>query len=132
MTMEEATRAEGIGATTSPGALIDVQHLSLHWDRFQLVIWLRSSDTGLIATGLRLDRLDTKRPIDPMPPTRLDPEEDGLRLRFNLMLGPNQRPLASGLWVLTQDGAALRILNPDAVDPELDGGEERGEAEGAH
>jgi hypothetical protein len=29
--MEEATRVEGIDAATSPGALIDVQQLSLHW-----------------------------------------------------------------------------------------------------
>ena len=117
--MEEATRVESIGAATLSDGVISVHLLSLHWERFQLVIRLGSDDAGFVASGLRLERMDAERPIDPMPPTRLDAENDGLRLRFNVMLGPNQRPLASGLWVLTQDGAALRITNPDAVDPEL-------------
>ncbi|MDQ3691672.1 MAG: CDP-glycerol glycerophosphotransferase family protein [Chloroflexota bacterium] len=117
--MDEAGTVEPIGATP-PDAVIGVQLLALDWQRFQLVLRLRSNDQGLIASGLRLDRLDTERPIDPMPPTHLDAEDDELLLRFNLMLGPGQRPLASGLWVLTQHGTALTVMNPDAVDPELD------------
>jgi hypothetical protein len=45
--MEEVTRVEGTDAATSPGALIDVQHLSLHWERFQLIIRLRCDDPWL-------------------------------------------------------------------------------------
>lgn len=51
-----------------------------------------------------------------MLPTHEERDGDLVRLRFNVMLGPGQMPLASGTWILADGDRALLIEAPHGVD----------------
>ena len=78
--------------------IIEIQ--TLDWERIQLVVHAR------IGPGAQVDprtiRLEPEDPIETaMRPTRISLEAGELYLRFNVMQGPGQQPLATGRWVLT-------------------------------
>ncbi len=116
--------------------------LSLAWERVQWIVearpavgapattagWATTADP--MAFRLRLEHGGTNgtAPLE-MSPTRGTIEGDRLRLRFNVMQGPGQEPLAPGRWQLvhlaTPDhDSALPVVatDPRVVDGARDGG----------
>ena len=85
--------AHGGSATDRGPALI-----SLEWLRVQLIVRIDPGGGSLDASRLRLARPD--RP--PMPPTRVSRAGGVLCARFNVIQGPDQRPLEEGRWTLAQ------------------------------
>jgi CDP-ribitol ribitolphosphotransferase len=91
--------------------------VTIGWERIQLVLVVR----GAPPEGFpRWERLDGDDP--PMPPTWSSRDGELLRLRFNVMLGPGQMPLAFGRWVLrvarpdrAEPGLTIQVANPPAV-----------------
>jgi CDP-ribitol ribitolphosphotransferase len=99
---------------------------TLGWERIQFVIELRPLAGA--AFGPSAFRLERRRPGDrrSMSPTRGTLDGESIRLRFNVMQGPRQRPLPQGRWILTISpsggpGTPVRIVDPRAVDPDRDG-----------
>jgi CDP-ribitol ribitolphosphotransferase / teichoic acid ribitol-phosphate polymerase len=100
---------------------------SIRWERIQLRLDARVlPGSELTADGLLLDEVDgTGR----MPPTAATIAGDHLRLRINVMQGPDLQPLAPGRWRLVSTVAGERpgeavpilIVASDAVDPVRDG-----------
>jgi CDP-ribitol ribitolphosphotransferase len=91
---------------------------SIGWERIQLVLRLAGD-----LEAPRLEHVPEEGAVarEPMRPTwhGVDPE-GGRRLRFNVMLGPGQAPLARGTWRLC-DGPAgvstpITITGADAVE----------------
>ncbi len=86
-----------------------VELADLRWTRAQLTLRLRA------ANGARLDpdrlRLAHQHVADlAMPATGSQRAGDELMVRFNVMAGPGQQPLDSGVWTLTRgDGEPLRL-----------------------
>jgi CDP-ribitol ribitolphosphotransferase / teichoic acid ribitol-phosphate polymerase len=76
--------------------------LAFEWERIQAVLRLRPHDIALDPAGLRLRQVvGEERPLDAMAPTASGQADDGtVWARFNVMLGPGQRPLATGPWTL--------------------------------
>jgi CDP-glycerol glycerophosphotransferase (TagB/SpsB family) len=112
--------------------------LSLAWERVQWIIEARPAtrDDGRTVitdpTAFRLRHDDSgtngRAPLE-MSPTRGTVEGDHLRLRFNVMQGPGQLPLAPGRWRLVHRAApdvevALPVVvtHPGRVDPARDAG----------
>ena len=84
------------------------------WERIQLVIELR----GSVPAAPRLERRphNTDLRDEPMEPTWSGATDDGLLLRFNVMVGPGQAPLADGTWILcAAPGEPLSLDRPDIV-----------------
>jgi CDP-ribitol ribitolphosphotransferase len=78
----------------SPAAL---EILAIEWLRIQVVLEVRSSSGNLVDPGaLRL----AHRHGPSMPPTAWRRDGDRILLRFNVMQGPGQSPLALGRWTL--------------------------------
>ncbi|HEX5397130.1 MAG TPA: CDP-glycerol glycerophosphotransferase family protein [Candidatus Limnocylindria bacterium] len=107
---------------------------TLAWERIQLVVRAR------ILPGLAVDpatvRLEPDDHVGPaMRPTHASREGDDLYLRFNVMQGPGQEPLAAGRWELISlategvprasrasgmprmSGVAIGVANGRALDP---------------
>jgi CDP-ribitol ribitolphosphotransferase / teichoic acid ribitol-phosphate polymerase len=116
--------------------------LSLAWERVQWIIEARPSVVGsdaaaVPATGgdpmaFRLrhepDGRNGRAPLE-MAPTRGTVEGDHLRLRFNVMQGPGQVPLAPGRWRLVRSASPMGttavpvvVTDPERVDPTRDSG----------
>ena len=114
--------------------------LTLAWERVQWVIEARATRSGDGAAAsapasdptafrLRHDDVapDGTGPLE-MAPTRATREGDHIRLRFNVMQGPGQIPLAPGRWRLVRNGTAegaatpVVIADPGSVDPARDAG----------
>ena len=72
-----------------------VEVVTVEWERIQLVVRIRADDDG---ATFRLEHDDAA--LAPMQPTGWSVEDGVLRLRFNVMLGPGQMPLAFGRWAL--------------------------------
>ncbi len=90
-TLQLAERATG--AATTPAAEL----AGLSWTRTQLAVRLRAG-TGSLPDP---DRLVLVGPGDArMPPTGRSNDDDATVVRFNVMSGPGQQPLASGRWTL--------------------------------
>ena len=87
--------------------------VSLRWERVQLVIRARRGSFG--PDDGRRFRLERASGRAAMSPTRAWSEGDDLLLRFNVMQGPHQDPLARGRWILTfaPDGGSRRRPDPD-------------------
>lgn len=88
------------------------------WERIQLVLRFTGGD-GPWAT-LRLEHVaaDGSPSHDPMAPTWTGVADDGARVaRFNVMLGPDQAPLASGTWQLAIGADAPAPAPLAAYDP---------------
>lgn len=77
---------------------------SVGWERIQLVLHLREVDPEA-AGQLRIEHRSDE-PSEPMSPTRLAPRPDGVIVRFNVMVGPGQAPLADGTWILCAGSGA--------------------------
>jgi CDP-glycerol glycerophosphotransferase (TagB/SpsB family) len=116
--------------------------LSLAWERVQWIIEARpaadgsgaivgpATDEDAMAFRLRHEAgaRNGRTPLE-MAPTRGTFEGDHLRLRFNVMQGPGQVPLAPGRWRLVRnvnaagvDVLPVIVTDPDRVDPARDGG----------
>lgn len=93
----------------------------LEWQRIQLVVRLRPRRGTLDPRAVRLERVEPM-PEEAISPTWSGSTDDGTVVaRFNIMLGPGQRPLEPGTWTLTLaeaggPGRPLRIDRPDIVD----------------
>lgn len=87
------------------------------WERIQLLIELR----GPVPSDPRLERIDDSGDgAEPMRPTWSGATDGGLLLRFNVMLGPGQAPLADGTWHLCGGaGEPLMLDRPDAIEVAL-------------
>jgi CDP-ribitol ribitolphosphotransferase len=70
---------------------------AIEWERIQLHLEVRGATEGGEPI---LSRVDGDGDEPPMTPTWSSREDDLLRLRFNIMLGPGQMPLAFGRWIL--------------------------------
>ncbi len=128
----ESTKTAGAGAASrTAGHTLEI--VELRWERVQIVIRARRGPYDLAdAQRFRLERL--VHDGGSMPPTRAWLEEDDLLLRFNVMQGPHQDPLARGRWTLTmveeaspgeptgRTGAPVRVADPASVDPSRDAG----------
>ena len=118
-----------------------IDQLTLAWERVQWVIEARATGTDTAASGVaaapdpmafRLRHEDGEAngtgPLE-MAPTRGTREGDHIRLRFNVMQGPGQVPLAPGRWRLVRLGThgddapvPVVVADPRSVDPARDGG----------
>ncbi|MFN2417325.1 MAG: CDP-glycerol glycerophosphotransferase family protein [Candidatus Limnocylindria bacterium] len=113
---EETGGASEKGGGPHLGEPARIELVSLHWERIQAVLRIRSTMGALCPEEIRLAR-SAPEPAEPMPPTRSEHHDDELVLRFNVMLGPGQHPLASGRWLLClRTGAPLRMVNRDLID----------------
>jgi CDP-glycerol glycerophosphotransferase (TagB/SpsB family) len=107
-TLQLAERATG--AATTPAAEL----AGLTWTRTQLAVRLRPG-SGTLPDP---DRLVLVGPGDAgMPPTGRSTDAGATVVRFNVMSGPRQQPLASGHWTLSVAGdggatAPLRLSAP--------------------
>lgn len=105
--------------TSADRPTIEIQ--SLAWERIQLVVRARiRAGASVDSATVRLepeDRVETA-----MRPTRASLQADELYLRFNVMQGPGQQPLAAGRWVLTLrptpelPGTPIGVANGRAID----------------
>jgi CDP-ribitol ribitolphosphotransferase len=102
-------------------AVADAELVSLHWERIQVVVRLRLLDVAIQPTDLRLQLSEESSAGTAVPPTHLDIDDGTVRLRFNVMLGPDQDPLRNGLWVLCGTTEPLRFNDGHALDPEVHG-----------
>ncbi len=114
--------------------------LTLAWERVQWVIEARATRAadGATASAAASDpaayrlRHEDVAPAGTglleMAPTHATREGDHIRLRFNVMQGPGQIPLAPGRWRLVRNGTAdsaatpVVIADPGSVDPARDAG----------
>ncbi|HEX7173335.1 MAG TPA: CDP-glycerol glycerophosphotransferase family protein [Candidatus Limnocylindria bacterium] len=102
------------GGTPDPGFVLE----GIGWERIQLALRFTAAD-GPWDT-LRLEHLpsDDEERREPMPPTWMGTAEAGDRMvRFNVMLGPGQAPLAAGTWRLAVGGDAPVPVRLTAYDP---------------
>ena len=108
VTSSAASPVAATPATTAPR----LEVLGLSWERVQLVIRARAID------GAGEPRIVVPAPLpDPseqhaeqvtMPATRAWAEGDELRLRFNVMAGPEGLPLEPGRWRLERGGVPVQ------------------------
>jgi CDP-ribitol ribitolphosphotransferase len=95
---------------------------TLTWERIQLVVRLRDPAAAVRHADLRLLRIDAGETTDdgdapePMMATWSARRGDEVVARFNIMLGPGQRPLTSGIWQLATADGALRMADPDPIE----------------
>jgi CDP-glycerol glycerophosphotransferase (TagB/SpsB family) len=92
---------------------------TIGWERIQLVVGLAGDIAVLEDLRLELVREEGAQPREPMRPTWMGAPSGGRRVvRFNVMLGPGQAPLARGKWELMvgTDGGARPIVF-ERVDP---------------
>ena len=78
--------------------------VSIRWERIQLVIELRSASGAPVpdVASIRMRRREGGRQAEMVPTgSETDAETGTLRLRFNVMQGPGQRPLKVGRWALS-------------------------------
>lgn len=116
-------RDSATGGGRDPGTVAGegVALEAIGWERIQLVLRLRGGDPT--REDVRLEYLDgpDMPPREPMRPTWGGVAEDGARLlRFNVMLGPGQAPLARGTWRLSagapDSGSPVPIGRFDLID----------------
>jgi CDP-ribitol ribitolphosphotransferase len=75
---------------------------AIGWERIQLILQLAGGDGRLDDPRLEHRSGEGGEPRDPMRPTWQGFDDEGRHLlRFNIMLGPGQAPLARGYWQLT-------------------------------
>lgn len=90
---------------------LDVDLIGVTWERIQIIVRLRErGDARIDPTSVRLRSADDPSVV--MPPTRGVRDGDDLRLRFNVMQGPDQHPLEPGRWEFVLVGD-----EPDATTP---------------
>ncbi|MFL5757105.1 MAG: CDP-glycerol glycerophosphotransferase family protein [Chloroflexota bacterium] len=90
--------------------------VDLDWQRIQLAVRLRAgTDTALgsASIGLRHDSSGER-----MPATHVEAVGAELLVRFNVMQGPGQRPLAPGRWdlVVEDDAVPVTTALPDSAE----------------
>jgi len=87
------------------------------WERIQLVLRFTGDDAPWDTLRLEHVVTDDSPPRGPMPPTWMGMADAGARVvRFNVMLGPGQAPLAGGTWRLTVGTDPPRTLPLTAYD----------------
>ena len=111
-------RDETTGAVAAARATPQLEIVAIWWERIQLHVTVRGAPDG---AELGLTHVEADEP--PMTPTWCSREGDAARLRFNVMLGPGQMPLAFGRWTLASlkaqgTGGPARVADPAVVDPE--------------
>ena len=99
--------------------------VSVRWERIQVIVRLRPRPgEPLNPLGVELRRRGTAGravPHDAMRPTRSFVEGSEIVARFNVMLGPGQRPLEPGRWILVWANAghraddSIHVDDPDSV-----------------
>lgn len=89
---------------------------ALSWERIQLVFRISDPARTFTHDELRLAPADDAGALEPMRPTWATRDGDEVVARFNVMLGPGQRPLVSGFWVLATGGGPLHLADPDPVE----------------
>lgn len=89
--------------------------VALDWERIQLTVQLCREPA---ATGTPRFRLLALGPAAgaPMPPTHLQVDGADVRLRFNVMCGPGQMPLAAGRWVLADERGPISFVVAPILD----------------
>lgn len=92
----------------------------VRWERILLVVRLQRPDPSISPPDIHLVPAG-RGPATAMPPTRADLEGQDLVLRFNVMTGPGQMPLATGHWTLC-DGPSVATPLPVADGVTLDPG----------
>jgi CDP-ribitol ribitolphosphotransferase / teichoic acid ribitol-phosphate polymerase len=112
--LDGSSAATGRQATEPPSASATpaVEVVSLHWERIQLVLRLRSTDPHRHASAVMLEHSDPTI-SEPMVPTWVGTDGDAVVARFNVTLGPGQMPLRAGRWDPTVGGAALAPLSDE-------------------
>lgn len=110
--------AGGRPLSGSPAHGLALQEIG--WERIQLVLRFTGADAPWDSLRLEHVPADDESPREPMPPTWTGAADDGARLvRFNVMLGPGQAPLASGTWRLAvggDSGSPLRLSGHDPIE----------------
>lgn len=103
-----------------------IEILALDWERIQLIVRARR------CPGPSLDVRDLRLRFDgaarrSMRPTHVATDGDELFLRWNVMQGPGQQPLAPGRWMMVATGRdgvePVRIADPQEVDAHAAGGQ---------
>jgi CDP-ribitol ribitolphosphotransferase / teichoic acid ribitol-phosphate polymerase len=113
-----------VDATSTADVALDL--VSVDWERIQVTLRARLGGRTLEEVHrFRLECRDGHHQV--MAPTRAWVDGETLALRFNVMQGPGQDPLAPGLWTLTVAptaggtsgrGRPVRIGEEAAVDPD--------------
>src|SRR5690606_33382317 len=91
-------------ARTGDGVRPMTELVRIGWERIQLILALRGSSPADPRLEHHPQRPgepgDAAEPGEPMTPTWSGDTDAGRMLRFNVMLGPSQAPLADGSWIL--------------------------------
>ena len=90
----------------------EIELLSIRWERVQFILEAQAvSSTSFDPREVSfIHVVDGER----MPPTRASLTDGRLTARFNVMAGPDQQPLASGIWALD-----ARLVTSDRGSPDL-------------
>ena len=95
---------------------------AIGWERIQLVLTLVPGASVLIEPHLRFEAAEGEGPAKTMPPTWIGRDQErAVVVRFNVMLGPGQKPLAAGTWTLAHAGSGsapgpLPLTDADPID----------------
>lgn len=119
MTHAEAERrgAEAGGGSAKASEPPRLRLEAIRWQRIQLVFALAPAGSPGVVTGAKLALVRVEGPgapvgrADGMPATHAGWQDGALVVRFNVMQGPGQVPLATGTWRLLatrDDGEELR------------------------
>jgi CDP-ribitol ribitolphosphotransferase / teichoic acid ribitol-phosphate polymerase len=112
--------AAGGGRPSGVAAGGSVALEAISWERIQLVVRLTGSVDHLDDPRLEHVPAEADEPREPMRPTWQAATPHGRIMRFNVMLGPGQAPLARGTWRLSAGPssapAAIRIGHADYLD----------------
>jgi CDP-ribitol ribitolphosphotransferase len=93
----------------------EAELVSLDWERIQVICRLRFPRPG--PAPIESIRLQAEN-APPMAPTHAETSDGIVAVRFNVMLGPGQQPLAEGRWTLATDAGPLCLTTA----PELHAG----------
>jgi CDP-ribitol ribitolphosphotransferase / teichoic acid ribitol-phosphate polymerase len=101
-----------------------IEVVLIRWERIQLLLDVRpAAGTGLDPAGLRLRQVGGSGTL---PPTHVSVEGDLVRIRINVMQGPDLQPLEPGRWQLLVRGGRgarampLRLVDASAVASDRD------------
>lgn len=92
--------------------------VALDWERIQFLVRLNREPAGDPAR-FRLVAAEATGRDDAMPPTHASTDAGGTWLRFNVTLGPGQKPLRHGTWFLADERGPIRFTRHPVVGEDL-------------
>ncbi len=106
--MPEERDQPSTAAEVTPRAEPRPEIVAIRWERIQLVLAIRGMPPGPVPQWHQL-----RTGVPQMPPTWFARQGDEIRLRYNVMLGADQMPMAFGRWTLTtQEPDAAEAARP--------------------